>query len=114
MRYPLRDAQRATWLTYREVARSENDFTGALLPLYLFAAAERESDGQNSGTLDMDQLTPTVGEYVAASAQRRGTSNVPADYKQRHVVLREGWRDIPGLPSSRPPSLRAPYRWRPQ
>ncbi|AYU82800.1 phosphoglycan beta 1,3 galactosyltransferase 4 [Leishmania donovani] len=44
MRYPLRDAQRATWLTYREVARTENNFTGALLQLYVFAAAHRDSD----------------------------------------------------------------------
>ncbi|KAK7195269.1 phosphoglycan beta 1,3 galactosyltransferase 4 [Novymonas esmeraldas] len=95
-RYPLRDGQRATWMTYREVARAENDFTGALLPLYVFAAAERDSDGQSSsGTLDMGQLTPTVGEYVAASAQRRGTNSVPVEYEQRRVVLREGWRDIP-------------------
>ncbi|KAK7199220.1 phosphoglycan beta 1,3 galactosyltransferase 4 [Novymonas esmeraldas] len=95
-RYPLRDAQRVTWMTYREVARAENDFTGALLPLYVFAAAERESDGQSSsGTLDMDQLTPTVGEYVAVSAQRRGTNSVPADHDQRRVVLRGGWRNIP-------------------
>ncbi|KAK7202117.1 phosphoglycan beta 1,3 galactosyltransferase 4 [Novymonas esmeraldas] len=97
-RYPLRDAQRVTWMTYREVARAENDFTGALLPLYVFAAAERESDGQNSsGTLDMELLTPTVGEYVAASARwaEGADENVPADYEQRRVVLREGWRTIP-------------------
>ncbi|KAK7199228.1 phosphoglycan beta 1,3 galactosyltransferase 4 [Novymonas esmeraldas] len=94
-RYPLRDAQRATWLTYREVARAENDFTGALLPLYLFAAAERESESQNSsGTLDVDQLTPMVNEYVVASAQRQGTTIVPADYAQRRVVLHQGWRDV--------------------
>ncbi|KAK7199185.1 phosphoglycan beta 1,3 galactosyltransferase 4 [Novymonas esmeraldas] len=94
MRYPLRDVQRATWMTYREVARAENDFTGALLPLYVLAAAERDKR-RDSGTLDMDQLTPTVGEYVVASAQRRGTTIVPADYEQRRVVLREGWRDVP-------------------
>ncbi|KAK7199360.1 phosphoglycan beta 1,3 galactosyltransferase 4 [Novymonas esmeraldas] len=96
MRYPLRDAQRATWLTYREVARAENDFTGALLQLYVFAAAERESKSQNSsGTVDVGQLTPTVGEYVLASAQRLATEAMPSAYVERRVVLRGGWRDIP-------------------
>ncbi|KAL7697712.1 hypothetical protein NQL31_006568, partial [Lotmaria passim] len=41
VRSSLRDAQRDTWLAYTEVARSGNDFRGALLPLYIFAAAER-------------------------------------------------------------------------
>ncbi|CBZ25840.1 phosphoglycan beta 1,3 galactosyltransferase 4 [Leishmania mexicana MHOM/GT/2001/U1103] len=99
MRYPLRDAQRATWLTYREVARTENNFTGALLQLYVFAAAERLSEDATHSTVDMAQLAPTVSEYAAATAHRRavesGDVNNTPTYVQRRVVLRDGWRGIP-------------------
>ncbi|CBZ14693.1 phosphoglycan beta 1,3 galactosyltransferase 2 [Leishmania braziliensis MHOM/BR/75/M2904] len=98
MRYPLRDAQRATWLTYREVARAENNFTGALLQLYVFAAAERRSDDSPRDTVDTAQLAPTVNEYAAASLQRLAleggdAANAPS-HVQRRVVLRDGWRDV--------------------
>ncbi|XUY36760.1 phosphoglycan beta 1,3 galactosyltransferase 4 [Leishmania panamensis] len=98
MRYPLRDAQRATWLTYREVARAENSFTGALLQLYVFAAAERRSDDSTRETVDTAQLAPTVNEYAAANLQRLAVeggdaTNAPS-YVQRRVVLRDGWRDV--------------------
>ncbi|CAJ1988470.1 side chain galactosyltransferase / SCG7 [Leishmania donovani] len=99
MRYPLRDAQRATWLTYREVARTENNFTGALLQLYVFAAAHRDSDYTAQYLADMAQLAPTVSEYAAATAQHLaaegGDVNNAPPYVQRRVVLRDGWRDIP-------------------
>ncbi|KAK7197589.1 phosphoglycan beta 1,3 galactosyltransferase [Novymonas esmeraldas] len=39
-RVALRDAQRRTWLSYQEVARNDNQFRGALLTLYVFAAVE--------------------------------------------------------------------------
>ncbi|CAM71910.2 LOW QUALITY PROTEIN: phosphoglycan beta 1,3 galactosyltransferase 7 [Leishmania infantum JPCM5] len=98
-RYPLRDAQRATWLTYREVARTENNFTGALLQLYVFAAAERDSEDTTHSTVDVAQLAPTVSEYAAATAQHLtvddGDVNSAPTYVQRRVVLRDGWRDIP-------------------
>ncbi|TPP43058.1 Galactosyltransferase family protein [Leishmania donovani] len=98
-RYPLRDAQRATWLTYREVARTENNFTGALLQLYVFAAAERDSEDTTHSTVDVAQLAPTVSEYAAATAQHLaaegGDVNNAPPYVQRRVVLRDGWRDIP-------------------
>ncbi|AYU78463.1 phosphoglycan beta 1,3 galactosyltransferase 4 [Leishmania donovani] len=98
-RYPLRDAQHVTWLTYREVARTENNFTGALLQLYVFAAAERDSEDTTHSTVDVAQLAPTVSEYAAATAQRLavddGDVNSAPTYVQRRVVLRDGWRDIP-------------------
>ncbi|CAJ07085.1 phosphoglycan beta 1,3 galactosyltransferase 1 [Leishmania major strain Friedlin] len=99
MRYPLRDAQRATWLTYREVARTENNFTGALLQLYVFAAAEHDSEDSTHSAVDMVQLAPTVSEYAAATEQHLavegGDVNNAPPYLQRRVVLRDGWRDIP-------------------
>ncbi|CAG9571336.1 putative phosphoglycan beta 1,3 galactosyltransferase [Leishmania major strain Friedlin] len=39
-RVALREAQRQTWFTYHEVARTETGFEGALLPLYIFGAVE--------------------------------------------------------------------------
>ena len=40
-RAALRYAQRQSWLTYTDVARTENNFRGKLLTLYVLAAAER-------------------------------------------------------------------------
>ncbi|TPP40853.1 Galactosyltransferase family protein [Leishmania donovani] len=98
-RYPLRDAQHVTWRTYREVARTDNNFTGALLQLYVFAAAERDSEDTTHSTVDVAQLAPTVSEYAAATEQHLavegGDVNNAAPYVQRRVVLRDGWRDIP-------------------
>ncbi|TPP42440.1 hypothetical protein CGC20_29910 [Leishmania donovani] len=98
-RYPLRDAQHVTWRAYREVARTDNNFTGALLQLYVFAAAERDSEDTTHSTVDVAQLAPTVSEYAAATAQHLavddGDVNSAPTYVQRRVVLRDGWRDIP-------------------
>ncbi|KAL7711030.1 phosphoglycan beta 1 3 galactosyltransferase 5 (SCG5) [Lotmaria passim] len=91
VRSSLRDAQRDTWLAYTEVARSGNDFRGALLPLYIFAAAERV---QLQGVTDVSPLLPTVAEYEAASAMqlRRGGAAETAvrSYSERRVELISG------------------------
>ncbi|KPA74881.1 phosphoglycan beta 13 galactosyltransferase 6 (SCG6) [Leptomonas pyrrhocoris] len=87
VRSSLRDAQRDTWLSYAEVARSGNDFRGALLPLYIFAAAERE---QPHAVLDVSPLLPTVAEYEAASAVllRPGSAaGAVRSYAERRVRL---------------------------
>ncbi|KPA74896.1 phosphoglycan beta 13 galactosyltransferase putativephosphogly [Leptomonas pyrrhocoris] len=39
-RAALRDGQRTTWLSYSDVARAENGFTGKLLALFIFSASE--------------------------------------------------------------------------
>ncbi|GET86129.1 phosphoglycan beta 1,3 galactosyltransferase 1 [Leishmania tarentolae] len=94
----LRDAQRSTWLTYREVARSDNNFTGALLQLYIFSGGKPYPESKVYPPVDMAQLAPTVSEYVAASAQRLAVQNRDfnnaTSYVQRRVVLRDGWRGM--------------------
>ncbi|KAG5512098.1 hypothetical protein JKF63_07562 [Porcisia hertigi] len=115
-RAALREAQRQTWLTYQEVARRDNRFTGALLPLYLFAAVEPLID-RNASIDDasvaqdhaatsvarkggMRILLPTTTEYRAASdalmkiARSGNVSHDVSDmgYAQRRVELRKDWR----------------------
>ncbi|KPI82473.1 phosphoglycan beta 13 galactosyltransferase 7 (SCG7), partial [Leptomonas seymouri] len=90
VRSSLRDAQRDTWMSYTDIARSGNDFRGALLPLYIFAAAEREL---SHGVTDVSPLLPTVAEYKAASAAllRRDDSAAGASGRwERRVRLVDG------------------------
>ncbi|CAJ1015778.1 hypothetical protein Q4I32_000764 [Leishmania shawi] len=127
-RAALREAQRKTWLAYQEVARRDNHFTGALLALYVFAAAEPmvpvdlASDEQTrsatmkgyaqdnaSSTLfhHTTALLPSLREYDAAScvlATGNTTGDcVAEDFAPRRVVLRRGWKsaDIPSPPCDR-------------
>ncbi|KPA74859.1 unspecified product [Leptomonas pyrrhocoris] len=68
-RLALRDAQRATWMSYHEVARNENAFEGALLPLYVVAAAEPEGH-----SADTDFPSPTTPAAAAAHASTKQPS----------------------------------------
>ncbi|CAM41415.1 phosphoglycan beta 1,3 galactosyltransferase [Leishmania braziliensis MHOM/BR/75/M2904] len=121
-RAALREAQRKTWLAYQEVARRDNHFTGALLALYVFAAAEPmvpvdlASDEQTrSATMKgyaqdnastpfhhTTALLPSLREYDAAScvlATGNTTGDCAAeDFAPRRVVLRRGWQSA-GIPS---------------
>ncbi|CAM42477.1 phosphoglycan beta 1,3 galactosyltransferase [Leishmania braziliensis MHOM/BR/75/M2904] len=121
-RAALREAQRKTWLAYQEVARRDNHFTGALLALYVFAAAEPmvpvdlASDEQTrSATMKgyaqdnastpfhhTTALLPSLREYDAAScvlATGNTTGDCAAeDFAPRRVVLRRGWQST-GIPS---------------
>ncbi|XUY37389.1 phosphoglycan beta 1,3 galactosyltransferase [Leishmania panamensis] len=127
-RAALREAQRKTWLAYQEVARRDNHFTGALLALYVFAAAEPmvpvdvASDEQTrSATMKgyaqdnasstpfhhTTALLPSLREYDAAScvlATGNTTGDcVAEDFAPRRVVLRCGWQsaDTPSPPCDR-------------
>ncbi|CAG9567174.1 phosphoglycan_beta_1_-3_galactosyltransferase [Leishmania major strain Friedlin] len=106
----LRDAQRSTWLRYTVVARSENDFQGRLLPLYILAAQEREAAtdptwvGQDEDTGPVaaaEFCRPTLQEFadatnfyraLAVSASSGGAALGSFSYRQRRMSLRPEWR----------------------
>nr|CAJ2466272.1 unnamed protein product [Leishmania braziliensis] len=114
-RAALREAQRKTWLAYQEVARRDNHFTGALLALYVFAAAEPDpildpsadsAESLHSGTsaalpgrARLRVLLPTTAEYKAATQallaramQADGVDAVAGEgFAQRRMELRRGW-----------------------
>ncbi|KPA74860.1 phosphoglycan beta 13 galactosyltransferase (SCGR6) [Leptomonas pyrrhocoris] len=109
-RLALRDAQRATWMSYHEVARNENAFEGALLPLYLFAAAEPETEAtaarQDMVTTsalcslcnNVSTLLPLQAEFVLASKLLLAQDQEGGDLAYRgpgvaarRVRLRERW-----------------------
>ncbi|KAG5487147.1 hypothetical protein CUR178_08159 [Leishmania enriettii] len=115
-RVALREAQRKTWLGYQEVARGDNGFTGALLALYVFAAAELAPgaaarkdavQGRLSGATAADAvqgrlrvLLPTAAEYrdatevqLAMAMQAAGVdTGAGKRYVQRRMELRRNWR----------------------
>ncbi|CAG9567167.1 phosphoglycan beta 1,3 galactosyltransferase [Leishmania major strain Friedlin] len=114
-RAALREAQRRTWLTYQEVARTENHFDAALLALYVFAAvepkaapdaSESSSASAHNGTSAaeprrgrLSALLPTTTEYKAATealltatAQAEGIGDLAAEgIVQRRMELRRNW-----------------------
>jgi phosphoglycan beta-1,3-galactosyltransferase len=118
-RVALRTAQRATWMSYQEVARTENNFEGALLPLYLFAAVEpavtatttSAAPGQAGKIGDLhgtaapvttvdpytyvnaSSIAPTVREFEYATQARAATTDneESVHYTHRRVNLQEGW-----------------------
>jgi phosphoglycan beta-1,3-galactosyltransferase len=85
-RVALRTAQRATWMRYQEVARTENNFEGALLPLYLFAATEmtsespattaevKEGDDVAAGPLEADPEANEMDNEDAAAQTTQPTT----------------------------------------
>ncbi|KAG5488169.1 hypothetical protein LSCM4_08146 [Leishmania orientalis] len=75
----LRDAQRKTWLTYEEVARTENHFTGALLALYVLAAVEQDEAMVKGATAvdgsgRRDAEVPNNGDGNAAASDAAAAS----------------------------------------
>ncbi|TPP43077.1 hypothetical protein CGC21_29890 [Leishmania donovani] len=114
-RAALREAQRRTWLTYQEVARTENHFDAALLALYVFAAvepkvapnaSESSSASARNGTSAaeprrgrLSALLPTTAEYkaatealLAATAQAEGIDDLADEgIVQRRMELRRDW-----------------------
>ncbi|KPA74882.1 phosphoglycan beta 13 galactosyltransferase [Leptomonas pyrrhocoris] len=76
----LRATQRETWLGYSRVARHDNDFDGALLQLYIFAAREPSSSAGEEDrsrvpqdediglTVDAEAFLPTTREFRDGSA----------------------------------------------
>jgi phosphoglycan beta-1,3-galactosyltransferase len=109
-RHSLRDAQRATWMSYQEVARTENNFEGALLPLFLFAAAEPFAPARKVGQPglvaaaancllcnNLTALLPTEEEFLAAStalmAMEAGQHYGGPGLEERRVRLRTSWRE---------------------
>ncbi|CBZ23082.1 uncharacterized protein [Leishmania mexicana MHOM/GT/2001/U1103] len=115
-RVALREAQRSTWLTYQEVARTENHFDAALLALYVFAAVEPKvvardapesspasaRDGASAAEPKrggLSALLPTTTEYKAATeallarATRAEGMDDAADASvvQRRMELRRDW-----------------------
>ncbi|CAG9567172.1 phosphoglycan beta 1,3 galactosyltransferase [Leishmania major strain Friedlin] len=114
-RAALREAQRRTWLTYQEVARTENHFDAALLALYVFAAVEPKaapgaSESSSASTRNgtsaaeprrgrLSALLPTTTEYKAATealltatAQAEGIGDLAAEgIVQRRMELRRDW-----------------------
>ncbi|KAG5498879.1 hypothetical protein GH5_03566 [Leishmania sp. Ghana 2012 LV757] len=115
-RVALREAQRKTWVGYQEVARGDNGFTGALLALYVFAAAELApgaaarkdaAAAAHSGATAADAVRgrlrvplPTAAEYRAATeallAMAMQAASIDAvageRYVQRRMELRRNWR----------------------
>ncbi|CAC9437864.1 phosphoglycan beta 1,3 galactosyltransferase [Leishmania infantum JPCM5] len=105
----LRDAQRSTWFRYTVVARSENDFQGRLLPLYIIAAQEREAAtdptwvGQDEDTgpaAAAEFYRPTLQEFadatnfyraLAVSLSSGGAALGGFSYRQRRMSLRPEW-----------------------
>ncbi|KPA74850.1 phosphoglycan beta 13 galactosyltransferase (SCGR3) [Leptomonas pyrrhocoris] len=118
-RLALRDAQRATWMSYHEVARNENAFEGALLPLYVVAAGKRRrvgamgAEGVDSARPpvcgDPSPLLPTPEELNVASRVLLEERNGPrtTSFTRHYVSLGEGWRTLQDGASARSPCIGA-------
>jgi phosphoglycan beta-1,3-galactosyltransferase len=100
----LRTAQRATWMSYQEVARTENNFEGALLPLYVFAAVEPVSGkAPRSRIFDPEALTPSYASLKTATSTLLKEDATGADtYEERRVELRADWREAEETESASP------------
>ncbi|KPA74862.1 phosphoglycan beta 13 galactosyltransferase (SCGR6) [Leptomonas pyrrhocoris] len=70
-RLALREAQRATWLTYTGVARASNHFDGAVLPLYIFAASDDASRPSSSAAF-FPRPPPSPAPPLPAAGDAQG------------------------------------------
>ncbi|CAG9567171.1 phosphoglycan beta 1,3 galactosyltransferase [Leishmania major strain Friedlin] len=134
-RAALREAQRRTWLTYQEVARTENHFDATLLALYVFAAVEpgvsldTPTNGKTTAAepvrgvahvtdsakrcYNRSALLPNFTEYGAASqalaAGSATAGGLVEGVERRRVALRSSWQleDVVSSPCDR--VIRLPY-----